>query len=263
MAHQRQAPRAQTAPSWCACRPRRSSRFAARCRTRDRSLRDVARHRPQPRARRPGRARGHGRGAPGQRPAELHARRPGRHRGQGGARARARGAAEQRARLPAQQAHHRQPRAGRPAEGVGPLRPADRARHPGRAAGSSTRRASPRFEFAGELSLAGDLRPVRGALAMGLALRRTRRAARRWCCRRPAPSEAALVDGLADPRRAPPARRGARAAAGDEAGGRACRGAAPQPPAGAPRRARPARREGPGAAPSARSRSPRPAATAC
>ena len=28
------------------------------------------------------------------------------------------------------------------------------------------------FEFAGELSLAGDLRPVRGALAMGLALRR-------------------------------------------------------------------------------------------
>ena len=28
------------------------------------------------------------------------------------------------------------------------------------------------FEFAGELSLAGDLRPVRGALAMALALRR-------------------------------------------------------------------------------------------
>ncbi|TMH33759.1 MAG: ATP-dependent protease, partial [Betaproteobacteria bacterium] len=29
-----------------------------------------------------------------------------------------------------------------------------------------------RFEFAGELSLAGDLRPVRGSLAIGLALRR-------------------------------------------------------------------------------------------
>ena len=32
-----------------------------------------------------------------------------------------------------------------------------------------------RFEFAGELSLAGDLRPVRGALAMGLALQARRR----------------------------------------------------------------------------------------
>ncbi len=36
-----------------------------------------------------------------------------------------------------------------------------------------------RFEFAGELSLAGDLRPVRGALAMSLALRSTGRAAQR------------------------------------------------------------------------------------
>src|SRR4030081_2490040 len=31
-----------------------------------------------------------------------------------------------------------------------------------------------RFEFAGELSLGGDLRPVRGALAMALALKRSR-----------------------------------------------------------------------------------------
>ncbi len=51
------------------------------------------------------------------------------------------------------------------------------------------------FEFAGELSLAGDLRPVRGALAMALALRRTP-------CNRvlvlPHASavEAALVEGL-------------------------------------------------------------------
>ena len=52
----------------------------------------------QPRAGRPGGAAGHRRGAPGQRPAELHAGRAGRHRGEGGARARARGAAEQRPR---------------------------------------------------------------------------------------------------------------------------------------------------------------------
>ena len=43
---------------------------------------------------RPRGARGHGRGAPGQRPAELHAGRAGRHRGQGVARARARRAAD-------------------------------------------------------------------------------------------------------------------------------------------------------------------------
>ena len=41
------------------------------------------------------------------------------------------GAPEQRPRVPAQQAHHGQPGAGRPAQGVGPLRPADRAGHPG------------------------------------------------------------------------------------------------------------------------------------
>ena len=74
--------------------------------------------------------------------------------------------------FPAQQAHHGQPGAGRPAEGVGPLRPADRARHPGRQRADRCRRASTRLEFAGELSLAGELRPVRGALAMALALRR-------------------------------------------------------------------------------------------
>ena len=73
----------------------------------------------------------HGGSAPGQRPAELHAGGPGRHRGEGVARARARGAAAKRLRLPAQQAHHGQPGAGRPAQGIGPLRPADRAGHPG------------------------------------------------------------------------------------------------------------------------------------
>ena len=57
-----------------------------------------------------------------------------------------------------------------------------------------------RFEFAGELSLAGDLRPVRGALALGLALRRATAQAGRppralvlpW----DSAQEAALVDGL-------------------------------------------------------------------
>ena len=53
------------------------------------------------------------------------------------------------------------------------------------------------FEFAGELSLAGDLRPVRGALAMALALRR-RGAASARALVLPAGSaeEAALVEGL-------------------------------------------------------------------
>ncbi len=54
------------------------------------------------------------------------------------------------------------------------------------------------FEFAGELSLAGDLRPVRGALAMALALRRGG-ASRQRALVLPLASaqEAALVDGLA------------------------------------------------------------------
>ena len=75
---------------------------------------------------------GHRRGPSRERPAELHAGRPGRHRGQGSARAGARRAADQRPRLSAQQAHHGEPGAGRFAEGVGPLRPADRDRHPRR-----------------------------------------------------------------------------------------------------------------------------------
>ena len=70
--------------------------------------------------------------------------------------------------FPAQQAHHRQPGAGRSAQGIGPLRPADRAGHPG-GQRADRRAAAGGFEFAGELSLAGELRPVRGALAMALA----------------------------------------------------------------------------------------------
>jgi magnesium chelatase family protein len=65
------------------------------------------------------------------------------------------------------------------------------------ASGQIDATALDRFEFAGELSLAGDLRPVRGALAMGLALHRLGLAAPRALVL-PAASaeEAALVEGL-------------------------------------------------------------------
>jgi magnesium chelatase family protein len=53
-----------------------------------------------------------------------------------------------------------------------------------------------RFEFAGELSLGGDLRPVRGALAMALALQRSRGAGRRaLVLPRRSACEAALAEG--------------------------------------------------------------------
>jgi len=52
------------------------------------------------------------------------------------------------------------------------------------------------FEFAGELSLAGDLRPVRGALAMGFALQR-RRVTRALVLPKGSAEEAALVESLA------------------------------------------------------------------
>ena len=53
------------------------------------------------------------------------------------------------------------------------------------------------FEFAGELSLSGELRPVRGALAMALALRRgSTQHARALVLPLVSAREAALVDGL-------------------------------------------------------------------
>ena len=55
-----------------------------------------------------------------------------------------------------------------------------------------------RFEFAGELSLAGELRPVHGALAMALALRRMPgTTARTLVLPQESADESALVDGLA------------------------------------------------------------------
>ena len=54
------------------------------------------------------------------------------------------------------------------------------------------------FEFAGELSLAGDLRPVRGALAMAMALAARRGgAARTLVLPEASAAEAALIEGLA------------------------------------------------------------------
>jgi magnesium chelatase family protein len=54
-----------------------------------------------------------------------------------------------------------------------------------------------RYEFAGELSLSGELRPVRGALAMGLALkRREGQAPRALVLPQGSAQEAALVEGL-------------------------------------------------------------------
>ncbi len=54
-----------------------------------------------------------------------------------------------------------------------------------------------RYEFAGELSLSGELRPVRGALAMGLALkRREGRVPRALVLPQGSAQEAALVEGL-------------------------------------------------------------------
>ena len=52
------------------------------------------------------------------------------------------------------------------------------------------------YEFAGELSLAGDLRPVRGALAMALALRRGAQSHRTLVLPAASAQEAALVDGM-------------------------------------------------------------------
>lgn len=52
------------------------------------------------------------------------------------------------------------------------------------------------FEFAGELSLAGDLRPVRGALALALALRREAERPRALVLPADGAQEAALVEGL-------------------------------------------------------------------
>ena len=66
-------------------------------------------------------------------------------------------------------AHHRQPRAGGPAQGRRPLRPADRARHPRRQRADPARRTCSDYEFLGELGLTGELRAIDGVLPAALA----------------------------------------------------------------------------------------------
>jgi magnesium chelatase family protein len=70
------------------------------------------------------------------------------------------------------------------------------------------------YEFAGELSLSGELRPVRGALAMSLARAPRRRCHRAWCCRPTAPGGGAGARQPRSTRGAAPAGRGAHFAAG-------------------------------------------------
>ena len=128
----------------------------------------------------------------------VHHRRAARHRGARGEGPRARRAQSHAVRI-SRAPHHGESRAGRPAEG---FRAASTCRSPSASsprAGRSTPRALAAHEFAGELSLTGELRPVRGALAMALQARasgarvraarsRTRRRPRspkaRTCCRR-------------------------------------------------------------------------------
>ncbi len=70
--------------------------------------------------------------------------------------------------------HHHQSRTGRPAQGRRALRPADRAGHPGRVR-PDTEDELDRYEFAGELALSGELRPVQGVLPMTLQTQRAQR----------------------------------------------------------------------------------------
>ena len=139
--------------------------------------------------------RGHRRGAPGQRPAQLHAGRPGRRRGQGSARAGALGASRTRGlEFP-----------GNKRITVN-LAPADLPKDSGRfdlpialgilaASGQIDAARLAGHEFAGELSLSGELRPVRGALAMSLALHAGQRRQRKLVLPPGSAEEAALVPG--------------------------------------------------------------------
>ena len=155
--------------------------------------------------------------------------------------------------FPARQ-HHRQSRARGPAEGI---RAASTCRSRSASSprpGSFRADALERFEFAGELALGGDLRPVRGALAMSLGAQRRRprvRAAARERARSGARRGRDRLRG-ARPARGLRALRGPRALAryADAAAGRRAP-AIPTSPTCKGRRTR-----------SARSKSPPPAGTA-
>ena len=100
----------------------------------------VARGRPFARPRGARCSAGDGRGASCRGLAGIQSRRTSRHRGPRIARPRARGAAERAVRVPGAK-DHGEPRARRSAEGVRPLRSADRDRHPRRNEADSRQRA--------------------------------------------------------------------------------------------------------------------------
>ena len=97
-----------------------------------------ARHHPEPQPAGTRGAAGARRGARRQRAAGLLHRRAARD-GREGEQGPGPGRARQLRLRPSVRAHHRQPRAGRPAEGRRSLRPADRGRHPGRVGAAATR----------------------------------------------------------------------------------------------------------------------------
>ena len=127
----------------------------------------------EPRARGNRSARSHRRGAPGAGTAGVPHRRPAGHRGARSARSRARGAAEHaRFEFPrgASPSTSRPPTCRRiPAASTCRSRSAS-----SRPAASSRRKRCGDYEFAGELSLTGELRAIRGALAMALSARAAR-----------------------------------------------------------------------------------------
>ena len=141
---------------------------------------------------RPRRAAGHRRVPRRQRPARVQPGRAAGDRGQGGTRPRACGIAERELRLPATEVHG-EFGAGGSAEGVRPLRPADRARHPRRhraiAAGALgdarvRRRARADWRAAPDPRRAADRAVPRGATAAPSCCRRRARPRRRWCATR-------------------------------------------------------------------------------
>ena len=137
--------------------------------------RHVARRRvvPRPRGRRG--AAGQRRGASRRRAAGVQPGRPCRYRGARSARPRARRAADRAVRFPARA---RSPSTSRrPTCRRTPV--ASTCRSPWASwsrPDSCPAPSSPRYEFAGELALTGELRPIRGALPMALAARRDGRA---------------------------------------------------------------------------------------
>ena len=159
-------------------------------------------------------------------------------------------------------AHHREPRAGRPAQGGPVVRPADRARLPARHRSGQRRLRRPRAAGRGRRARARR-EPAAGRRGAGRGAEPAARAASAAsCCRRRTPPRPRSCPGL----EVYPAATLAEAVAQIEAGGGGA-GAAGRPRRAARRRAAGRRRlrrhRRPGRRSSARSRSPSPARTTC